>query len=114
VATSGARRAYGVPIRVETAGAPPAEQFAMVRSVAVTAPIEARAADERHRLAILFLIDPASDLRLLLEDVESAAHTDERRRLAGLLSHGLDSLADVLRRSVAGVSAGSDPPRPGV
>ena len=66
-------------------------------------------ADERHRLAILFLIDPASDLRLLLEDVESAAHTDERRRLAGLLSHGLDSLADVLRRSVAGVRPGSDP-----
>jgi hypothetical protein len=39
--------------------------------------------------------------------VEAAAHTDERRRLAGLLSHGLDSLADVLRRSVA--SGGSPP-----
>ena len=76
------------------------EQFAIVRSVAVTAPIEALAADERHRLAILFVVDPRSDLRLLLEDVEAAAHTDERRRLAGLLSHGLDALADVLRRSV--------------
>ena len=65
------RRAYGVPIRVETAGGAH-RQFAIVRSVAVTAPIEALAADERHRLAILFLVDPQSDLRLLLEDVESA------------------------------------------
>jgi hypothetical protein len=102
VATSEARRAYGVPIRVEAEGGASSEQFAIVRSVAVTAPIEALAADERHRLAILFLIDPQSDLRLLIDDVQSAAHTDERRRLAGLLSHGLDSLADVLRRRVAG------------
>jgi hypothetical protein len=108
VATTEARRAYGVPIRVETAGAAPTNQFAIVRSVAVTAPIEALAADERHRLAILFLVDPASDLRLLLEDVESAAHTDERRRLGGLLSHGLDALADVLRRSVTGGRPGAD------
>ena len=49
-----------------------------------------------------FSIDPQSDLRLLLDDVRSAAHTDERRRLAGLLSHGLDSLADVLRRRRVG------------
>jgi hypothetical protein len=103
VATSEARRAYGVPIRVEADGGASSEQFAIVRSVAVTAPIEALAADERHRLAILFLIDPQSDLRLLLDDVQSAAHTDERRRLAGLLSHGLDSLADALRRQVAEV-----------
>ena len=101
VATSGARRAYGVPIRVESPGGLASDQFAIVRSVAVTAPIEALAADERHRLAILFLVDPQADLQLMLEDVESRAHTDERRRLAGLLSHGLDSLADVLRRSVA-------------
>ena len=100
VATSGVRRAYGVPIRVETGSAEPVDQFALVRSVAVTAPIEALAADERHRLAILFLVDPASDLQLLLEDVEASAHTDERRRLAGLLSHGVDSLADVLRRTI--------------
>ncbi len=109
VATSEARRAYGVPIRVEATGGASSEQFAIVRSVAVTAPIEALAADERHRLAILFLIDPQSDLRLLLDDVRSAAHTDERRRLAGLLSHGLDSLADVLRRRVGGVGPASDP-----
>jgi hypothetical protein len=109
VATSEARRAYGVPIRVEASGGASSEQFAIVRSVAVTAPIEALAADERHRLAILFLIDPQSDLRLLLDDVRSAAHTDERRRLAGLLSHGLDSLADLLRRRVGGVRPESDP-----
>ena len=107
VATSEARRAYGVPIRVDTNAGVSSEQFAIVRSVAVTAPIEALAADQRHRLAILFLIDPQSDLRLLLDDVQSAAHTDERRRLAGLLSHGLDSLADVLRRRAAGLGADS-------
>ena len=112
VATSEARRAYGVPIRVDTAGGGSTEQFAIVRSVAVTAPIEALAADERHRLAILFLVDRQSDLRLLLEDVEAAAHTDERRRLAGLLSHGLDSLADVLRRSL-GSDRGQTRVRPG-
>ena len=105
VATSEARRAYGVPIRVEDAAGTVSDQFAIVRSVAVTAPIEALAADERHRLAILFVVDPQSDLRLLLEDVEANAHTDERRRLAGLLSHGLDALADVLRRSVARIDA---------
>jgi hypothetical protein len=107
VATSEARRAYGVPIRVDNADGESSEQFAIVRSVAVTAPIEALSADERHRLAILFVVDPHSDLRLLLEDVEADAHTDERRRLAGLLSHGLDALADVLRRTVARGDAAS-------
>jgi len=105
VATSEARRAYGVPIRVDDAQGRTSEQFALVRSVAVTAPIEALAADERHRLAILFVVDPQSDLRLLLEDVADEAHTDERRRLAALLSHGLDALADVLRRTVARADA---------
>lgn len=101
VVTGEARRAYGVPIRVDAGSGQVIEQFAMVRSVAVTAPIEALGADERHRLAILFLVDPQSDLRLLLDEVEEAAHTDERRRLAGLLSHGLTSLAEVLRRNLA-------------
>jgi hypothetical protein len=101
VATSEARRAYGVPIRVASDTGEPASRFAIVRSVAVTAPIEALHADERHRLAILFVLEPQSDLRLLLDDVRSEAHTDERRRLAGLLSHGLDSLAEVLRRALA-------------
>jgi hypothetical protein len=101
VATSEARRAYGVPIRVASDSGDPVSRFVIVRSVAVTAPIEALHADERHRLAILFVLEPQSDLRLLLEDVQTAAHTDERRRLAGLLSHGLDSLAEVLRRALA-------------
>ena len=100
VARPGARRAYGVPIRIEASSGDVHDQFALVRSVAVTAPIEALAADERHRLAILFLVDPAADLRLLLDDVEGGAHADERRLLAGLLSHGVDPLADVLRRTV--------------
>ena len=59
VATSEPRRAYGVPIRVETNDGQSAERFALVRSVAVTAPIEALEADERHRLGILFLVEPA-------------------------------------------------------
>jgi hypothetical protein len=100
VATTEARRAYGVPIRVESGSGVVLERFAIVRSVAVTAPIEALEADERHRLGILFLVDPHSDLTLLLEDVESSAHRDERRRLAGLLSHGLDALVQVLQRTL--------------
>ena len=106
--TQESRRAYGVPIRVESEDGGSSDQFALVRSVAVTAPIEALDADERHRLAILFLVDPESDLRLLVEDVERGAHADERRRLAGLLSHGVDPLADVLRRTVA-ADAAADP-----
>jgi hypothetical protein len=108
VATPGARRAYGVPIRVEAPDGDASDQFALVRSVAVTAPIEALSADERHRLAILFLVDAKADLKLLLEDVESAAHADERRRLAGLLSHGVDPLADVLRRTIASERGGEE------
>ena len=101
VATSEPRRAYGVPIRVETAEGQPAERFALVRSVAVTAPIEALEADERHRLGILFLVDPSSDLALIVEELDHDARRDERRRLAGLLSHGLDTLVQVLQRSMA-------------
>jgi hypothetical protein len=105
VATTEARRAYGVPIRIDTGDGGSAERFALVRSVAVTAPIDALEADERHRLGILFLVDPRSDLALLLEDVESDAHRDERKRLAGLLSHGLDALVQVLQRSLPGPGA---------
>jgi hypothetical protein len=72
-----------------------------VRSVAVTAPIEALAADERHRLGVLFLLDPDADLALLTEDLASAAHRDERQRLSGLLSHGVDTLARVLEHVLA-------------
>lgn len=106
-ASAGARRAYGVPIRIDGEAGTSSEQFAIVRSVAVTAPITALQADERHRLGILFLVDPQSDLALLIEDVESNAHRDERRRLAGLLSHGLDALIQVLQRSLA-APAGAD------
>lgn len=100
-ATSEPRRAYGVPIRVQDEDASEREVFAIVRSVAVTAPIEALEADERHRLGILFLIDRDSDLGLIVSDVEQTAHRDERRRLAGLLSHGLDALVSVLERSLS-------------
>jgi hypothetical protein len=106
VATADPRRAYGIPILVE-GPAGPSERLAIVRSVAVTAPIEALGADERHRLGILFLVDPRSDLSLLIEDVDAAAHRDERKRLAGLLSHGLDALVQVLQGSLSGRAGGS-------
>jgi hypothetical protein len=64
--------------------------------VAVTAPIEALRADERHRLGILFLVEPEADLALLTEEIERDTRQDERRKLAGLLSHGVDTLVRVL------------------
>jgi len=90
-----ARRAYGLPLRLngET-------RYAVVRSVAVTAPIEALHADERHRLGVLFLLDPETDLALLTEDLVTGAQGEERRKLAGLLSHGVDTLVRVLARLV--------------
>ncbi|HEX5718310.1 MAG TPA: hypothetical protein VF179_19265 [Thermoanaerobaculia bacterium] len=90
-----ARRAYGLPLRLngET-------RYAVVRSVAVTAPIEALHADERHRLGVLFLLEPESDLALLTEDLVAGAQGEERRKLAGLLSHGVDTLVRVLARVV--------------
>lgn len=109
VATSEPRRAYGVPIRVETGEGQTAERFALVRSVAVTAPIEALEADERHRLGILFLVEPRSDLALIVEELDKDARRDERRRLAGLLSHGLDTLVQVLQRNMAANAGGSAP-----
>jgi hypothetical protein len=75
-------------------------RFALVRSVAVTAPIESLAADERHRLGVLFLIDPEADLALYTSEVEQAAERRERQRLAGLLSHGVETLARVLEHSL--------------
>ena len=101
LATSEPRRAYGVPIRVEDEHGVEREEFALVRSVAVTAPIEALQADERHRLGILFVLDRESDLGLILEEVEADAHRDERKRLTGLLSHGLDALVSVLQHSLS-------------
>ena len=87
--------------RPRRAGRASSQRYAIVRSVAVTAPIEALAADERHRLGVLFLLDPEADLALLAEDLERRAHRDERRRLAGLLSHGVDTLARVLEHCLS-------------
>lgn len=90
-----ARRAYGLPLKLngET-------RYAVVRSVAVTAPIEALRADERHRLGVLFLLEPETDLALWTEDLVAGAQGEERRKLAGLLSHGVDTLVRVLARVV--------------
>jgi hypothetical protein len=95
-----ARRAYGLPLRLQGE-----TRYAVVRSVAVTAPIEALHADERHRLGVLFLLEPESDLAMLTEDLVTGAQGEERRKLAGLLSHGVDTLVRVLSR-VAGREEG--------
>jgi hypothetical protein len=95
VASPEPRRAYGVPVAIREDGRE-VVRYAVVRSVAVTAPIEALAADERHRLGVVFVLDHEADLALLADDITADAHRDERRRLAGLLSHGVDTLARVL------------------
>ncbi len=100
VATPEPRRAYGVPVRVRGEDGEEVERYAIVRSVAVTAPIEALRADERHRLGILIVLEPEADLALLTEDVENATREDERRKLAGLLTHGVDTLVRVLAHAL--------------
>jgi hypothetical protein len=95
IATPEPRRAYGVPVAIRDDGKI-VERYAVVRSVAVTAPIEALAADERHRLGVIFVLDRDADLGILAADIAAEAHREERRRLAGLLSHGVDALARVL------------------
>jgi len=102
------RRAYGVPVAVRDDQGQVQQRYAVVRSVAVTAPIEALAADERHRLGVLFVLEPDADLALLAEDLEREAHRDERRRLAGLLSHGVATLARVLEHCLSRPPAGAD------
>jgi PAS domain-containing protein len=101
------RRAYGLPVHVRGEDGREEERYAIVRSVAVTAPIETLHADERHRLGILFLVEPEADLALLTEDLESETRQDERRRLAGLLSHGVDTLILVLAHGLGGGSGAS-------
>jgi PAS domain-containing protein len=95
VASPEPRRAYGVPVAIREDGRE-VVRYAVVRSVAVTAPIEALAADERHRLGVVFVLDREADLAILADDIADEAHREERRRLAGLLSHGVDALARVL------------------
>jgi PAS domain-containing protein len=95
-ATPEPRRAYGLPVAIRDDDGKIVERYAVVRSVAVTAPIEALAADERHRLGVLFVLDREADLGILAADIVAEAHREERRRLAGLLSHGVDALARVL------------------
>jgi hypothetical protein len=96
VAEQGSRRAYGVPLRVRGETGELETRYAIVRSVAVTAPIEALRADERHRLAVLFLLEPEADLAVWSAELEGSTRADERRKLAALLAHGVDSLARVL------------------
>ncbi len=96
------RRAYGLPVRVRGEDGIVEERYAIVRSVAVTAPIETLHADERHRLGILFLLEPEADLALLTEELEGETRRDERRKLAGLLSHGVDTLIRVLAHGLRG------------
>ncbi|HEY2738587.1 MAG TPA: hypothetical protein VGK45_09285, partial [Thermoanaerobaculia bacterium] len=96
-----ARRAYGLPLRLRNEAGDLEARYAVVRSVAVTAPIEALHADERHRLGVLFVLEPDADLALLTEDLVHGARGEERRRLAGLLSHGIDTLVHVLAHALA-------------
>jgi PAS domain-containing protein len=104
------RRAYGVPVRVQGEDGQEEERYAIVRSVAVTAPIEALKADERHRLGVLFVLEPEVDLPLLIEDLENETRQDERRKLTGLLSHGVDALIRVLAHGLRGSAGAASSP----
>ncbi|HSU82708.1 MAG TPA: PDC sensor domain-containing protein [Thermoanaerobaculia bacterium] len=110
VANPNPRRAYGVPVRVRGEDGLEEERYAIVRSVAVTAPIEALHADERHRLGILFLVEPEADLALLTGELADETRQDERRKLAGLLSHGVDTLIRVLAYSLRARSGAASSP----
>ncbi len=94
------RRAYGVPIRIrerqKEGGIQETERYAIVRSVGVTAPIRALNADERHRLGILFVLNEEFDLQILMNEFENQIATSEKRLLAGLMNHGIDTLCRVL------------------
>jgi hypothetical protein len=47
------------------------------------------------------VLEPDADLALLAEELERDAHREERRRLAGLLSHGVATLARVLEHCLS-------------
>lgn len=110
VAAPEPRRAYGVPVAIRGEDGAVVRRYAVVRSVAVTAQIEALAADERHRLGVLFVLDRDADLGILAADIAADAHREERRRLAGLLSHGVDSLARVLEHVLRSPGGTGDAP----
>jgi hypothetical protein len=105
VASPEPRRAYGLPVAVRDEKGQISERYAVIRSVAVTAPIEALSADERHRLGVLFVLDEADDLSLFAEIVDARAHREERQRLAGLLTHGVDTLARVLEHCLTAAAS---------
>lgn len=90
------RRAYGVPLNVRRADGGREIRHAIVRSVSVVAPIDSLRADQRHRLGILFLLEPEVDLKLYTDELENTVRRGERQQLSGVLSHGLDILAQVL------------------
>ena len=90
------RRAYGVPMTLKGPEGDDEVRHSVVRSVAVAAPIETLQADQRHRLGIFFPLEPEADLAIFAEELEGRTRDDERRRLAGLLAHGVDTLARVL------------------
>ncbi len=108
VAAPEPRRAYGVPLQVRGPGGIAETRYALVRSVAVTAPIEALRADERHRLGVLFVLEPDADLALFAADLVAATRADERQRLSALLTHGIDTLSRVLASALA-ASPAADP-----
>ncbi|MEM7456665.1 MAG: hypothetical protein AAF456_20135 [Planctomycetota bacterium] len=100
----GHRRAYGVPIRVRNGSAKESSRHAIVRSVAVTAPIDTLQADERHRLGILFVVDEEIDLPVLLNEKITLTRHDEMRRLSGLMNHGIGSISRVLSRRTSALA----------
>lgn len=106
-ASVSARRAYGIPLKVRGPGGETERRWAVVRSVAVAAPIESLRADERHRLGMFFLIEPEADLALYAAELEGGVRTDERLNLAELLSHGVNTPAQVLHSRLD--AGGGDP-----
>ena len=116
----GARRAAP---RLRRAGRRPqragrlVERYAIVRSVAVTAPIDALAADERHRLGVLFLLDPEADVALLADESSDARAPRRaaaarrpavaRRRHAGARARSLSESAGRRRRARTSSPRGS-------
>lgn len=86
-----ARRAYGLPLNVRDG-----RRYAVIRSVAVTAPIAALQAEAHHRLGVLFILEPQRDLGLYAQALVAHTQQDTRNKLTGLLNHGVDTLARVL------------------